>query len=334
MATIRSTVRACNSALGRIERANRRKEREAAKRFKALRKMEAIEEASSAVKEWQEYVQMIKSMHRDCTDPIDWHEVLFLPEPVMPQYSNHNEQQAEYALINFEPSFIDKFFLDIFFSNTEKKRTQLERKITESKEIDEEIYAEKMKEYEDEKKQFDELKNIARGVLNKDLDAYGNVILFFDPFTSIKFLGEKINISFTEKSADASIYVHDKDIIPDYTLSQTSTGKLSRKQMAKGAYNELYQDHVCSVSLRVAREIFNYLPVEYVMVNAISEMLNTQTGFLEEQPILSVLIPKQTLDQINLDNIDPSDSMANFKHSMNFKKTEGFRPVKKVNFPS
>ena len=140
-------------------------------------------------------------------------------------------------------------------------------------------------------------------------------------------------MQFENELVDATIHVHGDELIPDYTLSQTSSGKLSKKKMAKGAFNELYQDHVCSAVLRVARELFNYLHVTFVRVNAVAEMLNTQTGYKEKLLILSVIIPRDTLDKMNLDAIDPSDSMGNFIHAMKFKKTDGFREIARVDWP-
>lgn len=38
----------------------------------------------------------------------------------------------------------------------------------------------------------------------------------------------------------------------------------------------------------------------------------------------------ETIEKLNLDMIHPSDSMRNFIHNMNFKKTSGFSEVKRV----
>ena len=46
--------------------------------------------------------------------------------------------------------------------------------------------------------------------------------------------------------------------------------------------------------------------------------------------ILSVKIMPETIQRLNLDMIDPSDSMRNFVHNMNFKKTSGFNEVDRV----
>ncbi|MGL5262120.1 MAG: hypothetical protein ACRC9P_07035, partial [Bacteroides sp.] len=69
-------------------------------------------------------------------------------------------------------------------------------------------------------------------------------------------------------------------------------GKLPKTQ-----FNELYQDHVYSAILRVARETFSYFPIKFVRVNAMSMLLNSSTGHLEEQAIVSVIIhPKRWLN--------------------------------------
>jgi len=144
-------------------------------------------------------------------------------------------------------------------------------------------------------------------------------------------LGSLLSFAITDSSTiEVVLRVNDDDAIPSEIKSQLKSGKLSAKKMPKAVFYELYQDYICSCSLRVARETFALLPVDMVIVNAIGKILNTKTGYIEEQPILSVAIPGQTLETLSLDTIDPSDSMGNFVHNMNFKKTSGFRAVEKI----
>lgn len=49
-----------------------------------------------------------------------------------------------------------------------------------------------------------------------------------------------------------------------------------------------------------------------------------------ELPIVSVAISRRTLNSLNMDSIDPSDSMQNFVHNMKFKKSSGFEPVEQL----
>lgn len=102
--------------------------------------------------------------------------------------------------------------------------------------------------------------------------------------------------------------------------------------MPKTRFNELYQDHICSAALRLAREVFAYLPLEYARVNAMAKIVNSKNGQLEDQPILSVIFNPITIKGLNLDKIDPSDSMQNFLNRMDFSKTKGFNVVNKIEF--
>ena len=129
---------------------------------------------------------------------------------------------------------------------------------------------------------------------------------------------------------EVSIHVHGVDIVPRKQKSLLKNGKLSVKQMPKGKFYEIYQDYVCSCVLRVANEIFSGIPDEKVIVTAMDEILNTTTGHLEKSPILSVCVSRNTLRKLNLDSIDPSDSMRNFAHNMSFKKTSGFEKVSRI----
>lgn len=108
------------------------------------------------------------------------------------------------------------------------------------------------------------------------------------------------------------------------------SGKLSVKQMPKGKFYELYQDHICSCVLRIARELFALLPIEMVLVNCLGNLLSSQTGYMEEKSILSVAIPRKTLEGLNFEMLDPSDSMSNFIHRMAFKRTTGFGGVESL----
>lgn len=177
---------------------------------------------------------------------------------------------------------------------------------------------------------WEELQEISFGVKNKEIDFYKKALQYFDPFSDIGELGTQISFNFEQNHIDVDLHVNSLDVIPDYELRQTTTGKLSKKNMPKSRFNELYQDHICSASMRIAREVFAYLPIDYARINAMAQILNTKTGHLEEQPILSVIFPPETIENLNLETIDPSDSMQNFVHNMKFSKTKGFSVVEKA----
>ncbi len=168
----------------------------------------------------------------------------------------------------------------------------------------------------------------AKKVLSGDYDLKLKIIKDRNSFSELSNLGSKVLINIDEIGVvRGDVYVHGESIVPSESKSLLKSGKLSVKKMSKGRFNEIYQDYVCSCVLRVARELFAIVPDELIIVTAIDNLLNSQTGHLEELPILSVCVSRKTLDSLNMDAIDPSDSMGNFVHNMSFTKTKGFSPV-------
>ena len=67
-----------------------------------------------------------------------------------------------------------------------------------------------------------------------------------------------------------------------------------------------------------------------IIITANGDLLNTTTGHIAETALLSVVIPRKTLERLNCEMIDPSDAMENFVHNMKFLKTKGFVGVQKI----
>lgn len=328
MATINGIIRSYGAAVRRAERDKQRRARESARRFKEQQKQQAIQDAKHAVRDWNDYVEMLQTLHKDCTNIVNWDEILNTPPPAEPAFQKTSEEKAQIKLDNFKPSFLYKIF-----RSTQKKIKNLNDQIIVAKEKDQREYEKNYTEYKKTLEHWKILKGIAEGVKDKNPEFYRKALDYFNPFTEIGELGTRIAFSLTENYIDISLYINNEYVIPNYILTQTSTGKLSKKNMPKTCFNELYQDHVCSAILRIARETFSYFSVKFVRINAMSMLLNTRTGHLEEQVILSVIIPPDILAKLNLYSIDPLDSMSNFICNMNFKKTTGFNSIEKIDLP-
>jgi hypothetical protein len=95
-------------------------------------------------------------------------------------------------------------------------------------------------------------------------------------------------------------------------------------------YHELYQDHVCSCMLRVARELFALLPIETLLLTARATIVDPRTGNIGEQPVLSVALPRDGVVKLNFEWLDPSDAIESFYHRGDFKasrKAGAFAPI-------
>ena len=226
--------------------------------------------------------------------------------------------------------FKNSFFFK-YFGIGKKQLEKLIQDVNSGVEKDEKKHELALEKYVEELKNWDDLQNIADGIEQNNPKSYHDALTYFNPFADIGELGSQVGIKITDKcQIELDVYVNDKEIIPDYELKLLASGKLSKKKMTKSKFNELYQDYVCSALIRVSRELFSYLPLDKVNVNAIGKILNTKTGYIEDKVIVSTLMIEETIGQLNLDKIDPSDSMENFIHNMNFSKLKGFKPVERI----
>lgn len=323
----KGTVRSIGAAYRAAERDSKRRHRELQRREKEYAKMQVLEQAAYDVDAYENHLERFLSIHKESGSSINWLEVKNEPEPKKPVPSSIFESKAKKKETAYRPGFIDRIF------GLEKgKRTQLGLDVQRA--INQDVANNKKAELE-WKKAHDEWTSdvaLAERVLSGDPQAKLEAIKQLDPFSELAELGSELTFRIDEKGLlECELSAHGKKVIPDEVKSLLSSGKLSVKKMPITKFNELFQDYVCSCVLRISNEIFNILPEEMVVITVIDTLLNTGTGHLEKQPILSAVIPRATISTLNLQTIDPSDSMRNFVHQMDFKKASGFSAVAKVN---
>ena len=325
MATVKGFIRSYGAAVRRAEKERQRRVREATKKYNEQLKQEEIANAGEAVASYNEYIKLIQSFHKNCTEGIDWGKIKNESKPVPPLMGNRFELEARRNLSLFKPTIFDKIG-----GSYKRKTKSLEDKIVTGREKDLKDFEIAEEQYRIDLNEWELLQNMVSGVERRDPNSYKEILEYFNPFHDIGAIGTNIQFSINEEQIDVDVHINDIEIIPDFKLRQTTKGKLSKKKITKSRFYELYQDHICSSVIRVARELFAYLPLEKARINAIGEVLNSKTGFKESKPILSVVMVPQTINSLNLDFIDPSDSMQNFVHNMKFSKINGFKPVEKV----
>ncbi|OWV28383.1 hypothetical protein [Halomonas campaniensis] len=322
----KGTVRSIGAAVRAAERDAKRRQRDLERRQQQYEKMQELEQAAYEVEVYENHIDVIQSTHKEGSPPIDWHKVASSKQPVKPKISNDNESEARQSLESYKPGLIDRLF-----KREEKKREFLIQKIDEAIRKDEVNYKSRISRWEKDTEEWTESVGMANALLDGKAEAKIEVIDNLQPFAEISNLGSSLSVAvYGNGILEATINVHGAKIVPSETKSLLQSGKLSVKKMPKGKFNEIYQDYVCSCVLRVGNELFSAIPDNLVIVTAIDKLLNSKTGHLEEAPILSVAMSRSTIENLNLETIDPSDSMDNFKHNMSFKKTKGFERVASI----
>lgn len=324
--TWKGTLRSMQASARRAERNSKRRQRELQAQEKEYAKMEAREQAAYEVEVYENHVELLLSVHKECGEDIDWKEFAQRSAPLKPAALNSLENQARNTESNYKPGFIAR---SLKLEN--RKRRKLAEAVQAAVITDKQLLDQELREWESQYKDWKEEHELATGILNGDSQSKIDAIKRVDPFVDISHLGTAIAISIGDTGIlECTLSVHGDKVIPQEIKSLLQSGKLSVKKMPSSKFNELLQDYVSSCVLRVGRELLSILPDSLVIVTAVDTLLNSATGHLEEQPILSVAISRETLLRLNMHSIDPSDSLKNFVHTMNFKKTTGFMPVSKV----
>jgi hypothetical protein len=306
-----------------IEKESNRQDKIRQKERMYNKKMEEQERARFEVEEYEEFIYRIRSFHKDIYETIDWNKLINLDIPLEPSIIIENSKTIEEKIKNYKPSFFERLF-----NKEEIIKNEMELELKLARNNEELKLKDDLLKWRKEVSDTQEIIEIARGIQTKNLIAYKKAFDEMNTLSELSDLANEFFIDFkSSEKAKTSIVVKDLNILPKIEKSLTKTGKLSTKELSNNKRVDIYQDYICSVALRVGREVFSILPLEYVLLNLKSYILNPINGYLEIETILSVNFVKKTLMSLNFDEIDPSDSMKNFICNMNIKKNLGVIPV-------
>lgn len=302
-----------------MEAAQRRQQRDAQKRQRELErqnkeqaKLSAIEQARLEVETHENKLEVLLSVHKEQGEIWDWVALAAsLPPPCPQKNSNHELKTRQLMLV----------------STSQQKEAAIEQARLQ----DERVFQEAMRIYTKEKAEQEKLKELAFRILAQEHHAYIEALVEFSPLRELSDLGSLLHFTVHDATLiGCEIKVNGTQIIPTEVKTLTASEKLSVKPMPKGRFHEIYQDYVCGCMLRVAREVFAMLPVETVLVTVLADLLDSRTGQMMEQPVLSAAMPRSVIARLNFDQLDPSEALENFRHRGDFKATRksgGFQSI-------
>lgn len=325
MTTIRGVMRSYSAAVRSAERTQQKNNRETAKRYKLQQNIDHRQNAIQAEGDYRRYINVLRSVHKDHSKKNDWQQILKIDPPVKPILQTKKVKQAQVDIDSYIPSFFDKLF-----RLTDKKIAALNQLLQQARYSEESEFDKNLQNYETELAEHTTLQSMAKGVIKKNENAYKEALEYFKPFDDIVELSKELRFKIESDYIEVEMEIMSYDFIPGYELSLTSTGKLSKKNMSTSKYYELFQEHVCSTVIRIAKEISIYFPVNYVLVTVTINELNGATGHRETNTKLSVVIPVSKIHAIALELINPVDCVKSFIHNMKFARTTGFTNVVKI----
>lgn len=273
-----------------------KRQKEIAKILKEVSKMEERQRAKLEAEAYDTEIAVLLSVHHQASPGVDWRALAFALPPHAPAFYARNHL-AE-SLANFAAL---------------REGEGIQKALDEKWKVDEGDYHSRHGKYQQDHVKWLSLKELALRILAADLDAYGEALQVFQPFSELAELGSELSFKAHDRNkVRCSLRINGQGIIPNEVKSLTAAGKLSVKAMPKGRFHEVYQDYACGCCLRIGREILALLPVDYVLTTIQVAAVDPATGNPTELPSLSALLDRSTMGGLNFAELDPSDSMANF----------------------
>lgn len=149
-------------------------------------------------------------------------------------------------------------------------------------------------------------KSLAQDVINGDIETYLKLVSDLNPLDDLMEYGSEFECGTDDPRM---IGVH-FTVNSDQVLSAVRT--LPGEQ-----YNSLLQDYVCGCAIRIARDMFALLPVRHILVDA-------SDG---DNDILSVDFTRAEFLGLDFSALDPSDTVQNFEHRMEYSASRGLLPI-------
>ncbi len=301
-----------------LEREERREQREAIRRQKELErqakeqaKLSAVERAEFEVRTFENQLDLLLSVHKEQGPVWDWQSVASSLVPPAPERLCQHELRARQMaclLIGADQGTADT--------------------ITQAQALDDQEYQQELAAHNADAARLEQLRSLAHRILAGDVTAYTTALTQLSPLSELSVLGSTIHFTVhSTQLIECILNVAGLQIIPAETKSLTSTGKLSVKPTPRARLHELYQDHICSCMLRVARETFALLPAETLLITARVEGTGRRHT---EEAVLSAVFARERLLKLDFDRLDPSDAIETFVHRGDFKasrKTAAFAPI-------
>lgn len=151
--------------------------------------------------------------------------------------------------------------------------------------------------------------SMASKVLSGDIDAYLQLIYEVNPLDDLLTYGGNFEFGTDDP--------HKIEV--EFTVNENCLST-SKSQMNTIEYNSLLQDFICSVCIRIARDMFALLPITHAIVHA---SLNNQT-------VISVDFDRTNLAKVKFGYVDPSDTLTLFRYNMLFTERTGFSAVSRL----
>ena len=292
-------IRANEAAFRRQEREAQRHQRELERRAKEQAKLSAIELARLEVETFENQIEMLLSVHKEVGKSWNWSVLKASLPPPCPLKKSYHELRAKQNSLVTPPWQVGD-------SNAIIEQSRLQ---------DESIFRQEYQAYTDAHAQWNRLMELSTRILAEEEGAFSDALAEYGPLDEVSDSDTSIDLKiFYSKLLECRLKLDGKKMIPPEIKSLTANEKLVTKPMPKGRFFEIYQGWISSCVLRVARELFAFLPLDTVLVTVLIDTLDYSTGHPIELPVLSVSMPRVEINRLRYDQLNPYNAIENFPH--------------------
>jgi hypothetical protein len=266
-----------------LERDQRANEKLRAAHAKEAEKLRAAHE----VNQFENYLELLVSLHKDCGDDWGWPSTAKVGAPPLPSRGDRHESAEAAEMQAYKPGFFEKLF-----GGDKKRLALLANAVERGRDADHAEHMEAVREHQAMHALWSTRKMLASRVLAGEVAAYSEALEHAAAFEELAAFRTRIAVAAAEPDVVALLCELGSDeLVPTEEVKLTAAGKLSTKAMPAGRCWALYQDHVCSCALRIANETFAVLPISRVIVNIGTVQTNTSTGHRELATLLAAIHP-------------------------------------------
>ncbi|TWN33798.1 hypothetical protein CHCC14557_2776 [Bacillus licheniformis] len=253
------------------------------------------------------YLNHLTSFHTRLTSrQINWEEIKKESPPEI------NVAQLKSDLNNYKPNFFERILrLD------KTKIEKLNKEITDAE-------TKYKKEYDEWVKQ----QKFVKIIDDKNSVAYSEILE--DIIKIEDTIGKIKEIISNENSEVLLNLLVDTSILPNQEEYISSAGNLLTKKLTKTKYYQNQLNFIASLSIGLAKVIFQIIPVETVSINVLEKRIDTVDGHEKTMTIFGVKFKKEQFMALNINYIKPIDTLQLFETSLDFKKTKGLQPVEGI----
>ena len=318
--------KAIRQAIRESERTARRRQRELQKE---AQRTAMLQQARHQVEVFENQIELLVSIHRQATPTVNWRSLAEVPRPQPREVDPSRLRACQAALANFQLNFLERLL------GLQGRRRRLERDIEEAHRWYQEESLRVGQEHREVVADWEVQTAFARDMLAGKTSSYEEAILDSGCFEELAEYGSTPRVRWASSQvAHVELRSSGANVVPLEEKTLTARGKLSVKKMNAARRMEIYQDYLCGIALRAARELLAVTPLRGALVDVRGDWLNTATGHIENATFVSVFCERSAMERINFAQADASAVVSSFDHVMKLTRGKDLSPVEPLNIES